>query len=195
MICNCSLLYIMYSGDFKFHSIWKTLIYSKSFLFENLLDRRSSFYWNCDPFGMKVLASMILALSVSSMKNAISSERQFGQAAALAWLELFHWSMQFEWKMWLQWVWIRSPTAVWFLRQGWIQIEQSIFIKSVFLWRLMVEKSSGFRFYMNTLAFQKYELLFEFKTLADYSSKLFMMKSILYNLIYIYLVGTEACKL
>ena len=161
------------------------------------LIRMREAYWSCAPLGINVLASTINSFpsSVASIKNAMSSVLQFGQAAALAWLELFHWSMQFEWKMWLQWVWIRSPTAVWFLRQGWIQIEQSIFIKTVFLWRLMVEKSSGFPFYMNTLAFQKYELLFEFKTHADYSSKLFMMKSILYNLIYIYLVGTEACKL
>ena len=33
--------------------------------------------------------------------------------------------MQFEWNMWLQWVWMTSPTAVWFSKQGWIQIEQS----------------------------------------------------------------------
>ena len=79
-----------------------------------------------DPFGINAFASMILSLSVSSMKNAINSVRQFGQSAALAWLEWFHWSIQSEWKMWLQWVWIRSPIAVEFLMQGWMQIEQSI---------------------------------------------------------------------
>ena len=85
-------------------------------------------FWKCifDPSGMNLFASMILSLSVSSIKNAINSERQFGQSAALAWLELFHWSMQSEWKIWLQWVWIRSPTADWFLIQGWMQIEQFI---------------------------------------------------------------------
>ena len=39
--------------------------------------------------------------------------------------EKFHFSMQFEWKMWLQWVWMTSPTAVWFSKQGWMHIEQS----------------------------------------------------------------------
>ena len=35
--------------------------------------------------------------------------------------------MQFEWQMWFQWVWMRSPIAILLLRQGWRQIEQSMF--------------------------------------------------------------------
>ena len=104
-----------------------------------------------DSFGMTILASMIFPLLVSSMKNAISSVLQFGQASAVAWPDWFHLSIQFEWKIWLQWVWIRSPTAIRFRIQGWIQIEQSIRKTILLGWRTkcISEANACSQLYMN----------------------------------------------